>query len=189
MNFLYFGRYKKRFAPVIDQIKDLPVNSRILELCFGDTYIAEYCKLTGFKWTGIDLNESFVAHARKSGYEAHFGDLTMVESLPMSDVCIMMGSLYHFHLQAPSMLMKMLKTSNALIVSEPVLNLSSSKGLAGFLAKRAASVGKGNEVFRYNRSSLMAMLEENADPLNYHIASVKDHGKDLVIKLIKNGRN
>lgn len=189
MNILYLGKYRQRFNQVIEQIKDLPTNSQILELCFGDTYIAEFSKRKGHKWKGIDLNNNFVMHARNLGHDAYFGDLTSLKTLGKADVCIMIGSLYHFHPHTSSILKKMFEASDIIIISEPIQNLSSKKGIVGFLAKRAASVGKRDEVFRYDLNSLTAFLQENSRLLNYSITFSQQYGKDLLIKLIKNGRN
>jgi hypothetical protein len=189
MNILYGGRYKERFYQVIEQIKDLPANSQILELCFGDTYIADYCKKNGHRWKGIDLNKYFVSKAQNLGYDALYGDLVTCQKLPKANVCIMVGSLYHFHPNTFSMLSKMLEAADTIIISEPVSNLSSRKGVIGFFAKRAASVGKGHETFRYDAASFTAMIGECSALLNYRIASTRAYGKDLIIKFIKNGSN
>lgn len=187
MNILYAGGYKKRFNQVIEQLKDLPANSQVLELCFGDTYIAEYCKNKGYRWKGIDLNRQFVAHAQKLGFDAAYGDLTSAKNLPDADVCIMMGSLYHFHPHTFSVLNKMSNAADIVIISEPVSNLSADKGILGYFARRAASVGKGNEAFRYDSISLMTLMEEISTLLNRRISFCERYKKDLIIKLIKNG--
>jgi len=185
MNILYVGRYNDRFRPVIDQIKKLPKNALIVELCFGDTRIAHYCRENGYKWKGIDLNRHFVERAKKLGYDAYFEDLSNMDTVPHADACVMIGSLYHFHAHVFSLLKKMLTAANQVIISEPVINLSSQHGVLGFLAKRSANTGKGEEKFRYNKSSFLSMLKQHSVPLNYSIESVGDIGKDLVVKLIK----
>jgi hypothetical protein len=189
MNLLYLGRYKRRFTPIIDQLKTLPGNAQILELCFGDLYIASFCKKAGYRWMGIDLNTYFVERARRLGYHAWSDDLSVTKTLPKADVCIMIGSLYHFHDNAFSMLEKMLNASDILVISEPVINFSSARGFIGSLAKRAANAGKGNEAFRYTASSLICLLEESSSLLGYRVAATQDLGKDLLIKIIKNGKN
>jgi len=189
MNILYGGQYKERFYQVIEQIKDLPANSQILELCFGDTYIADYCKSNGHRWKGIDLNKYFVSKAQNLGYDAVYGDLVTCQKLPKANVCIMVGSLYHFYPNTLSMLSKMVEAADTIVISEPVSNLSSRKGIIGFFAKRAASVGKGNETFRYDASSFKAMISEYGALLDYRIVSTHRYGKDLIIKIIKNGSN
>jgi len=187
MNVLYLGKYKQRFKPIIEEIEKLPPHSEILELCFGDVLIAEYCQRTNYHWKGIDLNEVFVKHAKKAGHEAYHDDLSTLEVLPTSNLCLMIGSLYHFHPNTESILTKMFNSSDAIILSEPVINLSASKGLIGYFARRNANAGKGPEVFRYNESSLMKLLSDYCVKFNCKIVSVKTLGKDLLIKLIKNG--
>jgi hypothetical protein len=189
MNLLYLGKYKKRFTPVIDYLKNMGPGLRVLELCFGDTYIAEYCSGRGYHWIGLDINEQFIKQAQRRGLEAHYTDLSSVTSLPKADVCIIMGSLYHFHPRADTLLRKIFAASDILIVSEPVSNLSSSTGVIGFLARRGANAGKGHESFRYNEATFTAFIEEHSVAMNYSIVSVKKNGKDLVANLTKNGND
>lgn len=185
MSFLYLGKYKRRFAPIIDEIRTLPHGSQVLELCFGDIYIAEFCRRGGLGWTGFDVNPHFVQLAARRGYNAHEADLTKMNEFPKSDVCVMMGSLYHFHHGVEMLFRKMLMASSTIILSEPVLNLSSRRGLIGLLARGSANAGKGNEIFRYNRSSLLKLLEENSQPLGFRITAIQDYGKDLIVKLTR----
>lgn len=187
MNFLYTGGYRQRFNEVINQLKDLPPNSKILELCFGDTHIASFCRKHGYGWKGLDLNRHFVNHAKVLGFDAAEADLMTCEVLPQADVCIMIGSFYHFHSHASLILHKMLVAAKVIILSEPVSNLSSSPGILGFFAKRAGNAGKGDEIFRYDTSSFMNMLKENSMLLNFKITSSGRFKKDLIIKLEKNG--
>lgn len=186
MNILYLGKYKRRFYAVIQQINNLPRNSSTLELCFGDVYIAQFCKQAGYRWRGLDVNNNFVKTAQRMGFDAYYGDLAKLEVFPHADVCIMMGSLYHFHPHTDLMLAKMLSASDSIVISEPVSNLSSQTGLIGFLAKRAANAGKGHEPFRYNRQTFIAMIEKNSGVLGYDITAIQDHGKDIIVKLQKN---
>ncbi len=185
MDLLYFGKYKERFTPVVEHLKNMPPGLRVLELCFGDTFIANFCKTNGHHWIGLDINKHFIHHAQKLGFDARYADLTSVASLPKCDVCIIMGSLYHFHPHADKLLDKIFAAGYTLIISEPVSNFSSQPGVIGFIAKRAANAGKGDEPFRYHENSLMSFLKENSERTNYSIVSDKKKGKDLIIKLIK----
>ena len=189
MDLLYRGKYKKRFIPVIEQLKALPPHSEILELCFGDIYIAEYCKTAGHRWIGLDINKHFIKQAQKLGFEARYADLASIASLPKADVCIIIGSLYHFHPHTDELLTKMFDATSTLIIDEPVLNLSSGNGVIGYLAKKAASVGKGHEEFRYNESSLLILLKTFCQKFNCEIVHSRSLGKDLIVKLIKNGKD
>jgi len=97
----------------------------------------------------------------------------------------MIGSLYHFHPYTQQILIKILQASSCVIISEPVLNLSSRKGIIGAIAKRSANAGKGNEPFRYNRSSFLDMLQTYSNTLNYRYEILHEQGRDLIVKLVK----
>ena len=185
MNLLYMGRYKKRFRPVTEHLKNLQPGACVLELCFGDIYVADFCKRSGYRWTGLDINADFVKSARRMGFDARQADLAQGEALPKADVSVMIGSLYHFHSEARAILARMFDASRTVILSEPVSNLSTRDGLIGLLAKKGASVGKGDEIFRYDRGSFIAMLEQYKELIGYRIADTRDQGKDLIVKLQK----
>jgi hypothetical protein len=187
MNLLYSGKYKQRFAPVISHLAAMPSGSRILELCFGDIYIADYCRKAGYEWTGFDINEHFIDRAQKLGFDAHYANLSSTDNLPQSDVCLMMGSLYHFHLHAEELIAKMLIAARIVVISEPILNLASRGGLIGYLARRSANAGKGNESFRYNRKTFTDLIDRCRSRLNIGDIVIQDHGKDIIVKLVKNG--
>jgi hypothetical protein len=189
MNLLYGGKYKKRFTPVMDLIKTFDAGSQILELCFADTFIARYCREEGYEWKGIDINRHFVEKAERDGFNAYLADLSALDSLPRADVCVMVGSLYHFHASLHSLIAKMLLSADSIVVSEPIVNLSSRKDVIGFFAKRAAKAGKGHEQFRYNSDSLTKAVQEACNALGCEMVLVKRHGKDLIIKIVKNGKN
>ena len=185
MNILYLGGYRRRFQPVIRHIQALPHGSSVLELCFGDVRLAEFCKKAGYRWKGLDINSNFVNKAQEMGFDAEQVDLAVAKGLPKADMCIMMGSLYHFSLATGDILNKMFKVSTQVVFSEPIFNLSCHPGPVGFLARRAASVGKGQESFRYNKASFMAMLSTHSDRYGFEVAEVNHQGKDLIVKLIK----
>jgi hypothetical protein len=189
MNLLYLGKYKQRFKAVIQQLSAFRPGSVVLELCFGDIYVAEFCRNNGFQWHGLDVNDHFIKQAQRRGFDAQKADLQSLEVYPRADVCVMMGSLYHFHPHTSGVLKKMLQASDIVVISEPVLNLSSEKGLIGFFAKRAANAGKGHETFRYNARSFLTMLESNSHELSYTINTIEYQGKDIIVKLTKNEKH
>jgi hypothetical protein len=189
MNVLYCGKYRRRFDRVISHIKKFPPGSRVLELCFGDTYVANFCKENGYEWTGLDINRDFVQGARKKGFDAHVCDLTTVTTLPTAAACVIVGSLYHFSSQSMNILPIMFNAANTVIISEPVINLSSRTDLIGWVARKAANAGRGHERFRFNKASLVSMLEENSAYLGFRIEDVQDYGRDLIVKLVKDGKH
>lgn len=181
MNLIYLGKYKRRFDRINNRINSN--TGQVIELCFGDTYIARYCRKNNIQWKGYDLNENFVAHAKKLGYNAYKDDITKFDEFEKCDTYIMIGSLYHFKDAGIELLRKMIKASKQVIVSEPIKNLSSTKGIIGFIAKRSANAGKGQETFRYNETSFIKLMDELN--IEYKILS-KD--KDILIEII-NERN
>jgi hypothetical protein len=62
---------------------------------FWDIYIAQYCSITNRSWIGLDINERFAEYANSKNYKAINKDILVAE-IPKNDVCIVIGSLYHF---------------------------------------------------------------------------------------------
>ena len=92
MNVLYLGRYRQRFQDINNVMA--PDDRQIIELCFGDIYIAEYCKKSLRQWTGYDINDVFVNYALERGHNAVNADIMSLKKLPHADVLIFAGSLY-----------------------------------------------------------------------------------------------
>ena len=65
LNILYLGQYKKRFLSITNNI-DIHSDKKIIELCFGDTYIANWCYHNNIEWLGIDINDRFISTAKKT---------------------------------------------------------------------------------------------------------------------------
>lgn len=185
MNLLYWFGYRQRFRDVMALISEK--DKKILELCFGDIYIAEECKTRNIEWTGIDINQSFVRYASGRGHHAKYADLVNMDEFPVSDVCIMVGSLYHFYPEIETMLVKMLRSAPKIIISEPVKNLSSGKGLIGMVSKKLSNAGKGQESFRFDEKSIIETFNALCYKFKftYRVVSKK---RDILIEII-NERN
>lgn len=182
MNLIYSFKYKQRFLDIINEIR--ASDKTIVELCFGDIHIAGECKKRGVTWIGIDINEKFVNFALKKGFHAIKDDLILMETLPLSDLCIISGSLYHFHDDIDSILNKMLVSSQRIIISEPVVNWSSKKGIIGKISRKHTNAGKGAESFRFDKQSMIDTLDSLKNKLNfaYRIISIK---RDMIIEIKK----
>ena len=185
MNVLYLGKYRQRFTDVIKLIST--DDKSVIELCFGDILIAQYCKRKDIDWIGIDINDYFVQYANKMGFKAFADDLVKTKEIKSSDVCIMIGSLYHFNNDIELVLSKMLQAAPKIIISEPIVNLSSSKGWLGTLSKKLTNAGKGEENFRFNKESIINTLDKYSTLLkfSYRIISIK---RDILIEIL-NERN
>lgn len=180
MNLLYLGRYHQRFRDIINIIG--PEDKHVVELCFGDIYIAAYCKESARHWVGYDINDAFVNHAIKHGYNAVSTDILSLESLPAADVLIFAGSLYHFNEKMDKIWQLMTSCSPKIILSEPIKNITSIKNFMGKIGARASTVRNGAEAFRFNRGSLIELLDNYKQIYNftYEIISEK---KDMLISI------
>lgn len=180
MNVLYLGRYRQRFRDVIGELG--PADRHIVELCFGDIFIAAFCKKSGRNWVGYDINDAFVKHALKQGYNAVSANVLTMESLPRADVLIFAGSLYHFNENRHKIWELMTSCATRIILSEPVKNITSMKNIMGRIGARASTVRNGAEAFRYDRDSLIQMLDyfQEKHKFTYKIVSEK---KDMLITI------
>lgn len=181
MNILYFGKYQNRFNEVIARFKADDI--RILELCFGDTVIAEHCRRFGKSWTGLDISEAFIANAVSQGYDAKKTDLFACQAFPVCDVCVMMGSLYHFERHLPDLFEKIAKSSHRLIISEPIRNWTDGSGVCRFLARRLTRAEKGDETFRFNRKSLVDALNDLKKSVPFEFITT-DSRRDMIVEVI-----
>ncbi len=180
MNLLYTGSYKGRMKQLSLLLQE---QQHCLELCFGDTILASICKQKNMAWTGLDINNYFVHCALKRGYEAKQADVAQLTTLPIADVCVMAGSLYHFNENALSLITKMTTSAPRVIICEPVHNLSSRKGLLGWFARRSAGTSAGPAHFRYTRESFLCLMESAALATRRKLTIENEFKKDLTVSL------
>jgi len=179
MNVLYSGQYVQRFKKIVSLLG--PEISSVCELCFGDTFVAHWCRSRDIQWTGIDLNQGLCRRAAKLGFRVIEGDVLSL-NLPTADVFVMAGSLYHFHTNLSPFMDSILSRTSRLILSEPVKNLSSAPGLIGWWAKRSANPGTGHASFRYNKESLLAAIAEQQERKGFHYRVVSSD-RDLLLEI------
>ena len=181
MSLLYAGNYYRRFAAICRLIS----GKKVTELCFGDTVIAGYCRKHGIGWTGYDINPNFIKRAAVKGFDVHPGNIKVMKSFAKADVCILAGSLYHFHEDPNALFEKMLLCAPKLILSEPVINLSGRNGIIGKLAKASAGVNGAAQAFRYTEQTLLNELERLAEKMNFTFSIAGRIDKDLIIIIDK----
>ena len=185
MNILYLGRYRSGYDRAAALLRAADVT--VLDLCFGDVRLAEYCRRAGKKWIGLDINESFIRYARRKGFDARYADLLRGDPLPDCDVCVMLRSLYHFQAVLPELFKRIKAVSGRLILAEPVRNWTNSGGLLQFLARqgtRARAGGKAaEENFRFTETTLRAALDElqNQVGFTYRIVSIE---RDMTVEIL-----
>ena len=153
----------------------------MLELCFGDIQIAKFCRKKNIQWTGFDRNESFVRHAKENGFDARRADLNAMKEFPAADLCIMSASLYHFIDDLENMLTKMLKSSGKILISEPIINVSNSRGIIGFLARKCTYCGETRKGFRFDKNSFPETLNYYSKKLNFRLQVIGRFSRDLTV--------
>lgn len=181
MTLLYKGRYRARFQQMCGLIR--PSDKTVLELCFGDVFLAEHCRRIGAVWTGLDSSAEFVAHAAGSGYDARCVDLLKPEALPACDLCVVMGSLYHFYPCLEGFFERMKRASSRLVISEPVRNWTNANGVLRALARRLTRTDAQEETFRFTEASLRRTLDELGRRIGftYRVVSVE---RDMVVEVV-----
>lgn len=183
MNIIYLGKYEQRFN-IVTNLLNPKDDKTVIELCFGDTLIAEWCKLNNIKWIGFDINEKFIKKAKSKGYNAQYKDILNLENLPKSDSVVIMGSLYQFSENLGNLVNCVMNSTSQFIISEPISNLANKDNFIGYLAKKSTKVGNGNETFRYNYDSLNSALREVCDN-KFIISEFKKTRKDLILVIRK----
>lgn len=183
LNILFLGKYRQRFNAIISLINP-EKEKKVVELCFGDIYVARWCKTNGIDYTGFDINQHFINNAKRQGYCVEFMNLRNASLIPHSDVVVMMGALYHFHDIIDELINNIMKSSPRFIISEPISNLAQRKGLLGYIAMKSTRVGNNDETFRFNANSLSEALEKISNG-RWRISS-RLLGKEMIVDIRRN---
>jgi SAM-dependent methyltransferase len=158
MRGLYGRHYSDRLRAVADEVPD---GSSVVELCCGPgTLYSRFLRGRVRSYTGLDVNERFVARLRQRGVDARVLDLGSSTELPRADVLLMQASLYHFLPHSEQILDRMLAAADQrVVVCEPIRNLSSSDNpVIGMLGRRAADPGVGGAEQRFTEATLDALM-------------------------------
>jgi hypothetical protein len=151
---LYGRHYLARYEAIANLIEP---RSTVLDLCCGPAILyRRYLRQKAIDYTGFDLNELFIRKLIQAGAQGETRDLLSDEDLPANDYVIMQASLYHFLPNPEPVLRRMMSASKrALIISEPVRNLTNSKSrVVRLLSGRMTNAGRGNQVHRFDEESL-----------------------------------
>ena len=166
---LYGRSYRRHYEALSREIGDLS----LLELCCGDCQVVDYLK--GNAYQGLDINPRFVDHARKRGLKVSLQDV-MVSEIPEAQCILIHNSLYQFYPRHEKLILKALESAQKkLIISEPVINLASSKNkVVSFVAKRVTRVGEDSSSKRFNRRE----MEETFN--KFHADRIEFLGRNLM---------
>lgn len=154
MLILYGRHYFTRYRVLADLI---PPHASILDLCCGPGILYQrYLRKKDVTYTGLDINEGFIARVNQMGSHGLVWDLREDKPLPRADYVIMQASLYHFLPDPTSVAERMLKAAvKGVIIAEPIRNWSSGKTpFLGSLAQRFSDPGTGEQQMRFNEQTL-----------------------------------
>ena len=163
MRALYGRRYNERYEALANLIQP---NSTVLDICSGPGVLyGRYLSKLQIKYTGLDLNPTFIGQVKAFGGTGVVTDVRNAPSFPEADFVIMQASLYHFLPDPAPILTKMfIAAKKALIIAEPISNFASTdfwpiKKMAGSLT----DPGTGPQMLRFTENSLDDLLNRTFD--------------------------
>ena len=158
MRLLYGRNYRRSYADVSARI---PNGASVVDLCCGTGRLGlDFLRPRGCPYLGLEWNGHFVMGIRKRGGHARSWN-GLTDPIPAADYVTMCSSLYHFHDDADAMIQRMRAAARvAVIVSEPVVNVSasSSRAVAG-IARAFTNPGVGSHDARFDLESFRALAE------------------------------
>src|SRR5262245_45418721 len=105
MRALYGRAYHERYWVAADLV---PNGSHVVDLCCGCGYLfTAFLALRGIAYTGVDLVSTMTRVLRQRPVQLVHGGVLDLATLPIGDICLMLGSLYHFHPREADVLRRM----------------------------------------------------------------------------------
>jgi len=155
MRLLYRSSYRERYEVVARLV---PEGAKVVEFCCGCGFLYEkYLSRKRVEYVGIDLLPQMVGRLRRLGVKVLVGDLLHMD-LPVGEVCVMLGSLYHFHPDEAEVIDRMARSGRGILL-EPVLNISGSHHwILKLVAKYLSYIGKTSSSYRLESNRLDEVL-------------------------------
>ncbi|MFQ6328566.1 class I SAM-dependent methyltransferase [Nocardia sp. CWNU-33] len=158
MRGLYGRHYGARYRAIAAIVPD---GAGVLDVCCGPaTLHARYLRGKSVDYTGLDLNERFIARVRRAGGRGAVWDLHSDAALPEADYVIMQASLYHFLPEPGPLIDRMLAAAGKqVIIAEPIRNLASSNNrVLAAIGQRFTDAGDGAQAQRFTEATLDALF-------------------------------
>jgi SAM-dependent methyltransferase len=158
MRALYGRHYSARYRAVAGLIPD---GAGVLDLCCGPaTLYTRYLRAKSVAYTGLDLNDRFIARVAKAGARGEVWDLHSDAPLPAADYVIMQASLYHFLPEPAPVIDRMLAAARTnVIVAEPIRNLATSNNrVLAAIGQRFTNAGDGAQAHRFTEATLDSLF-------------------------------
>jgi glycosyltransferase involved in cell wall biosynthesis len=158
MRVLYGQHYESVYRRLAEQVAP---GSSVIDVCCGTAGAYRYgLAERGCSYVGLDFNGHMVMANRKRGIASRSFNL-LTDPIPEADYVVMGSSFYHVRSQAAAVLARMQRAARkAVVLSEPVSNLSTLPGPAGRLMSALSNPGVGEYSARYDLESLRAFAEE-----------------------------
>jgi len=178
----YGHAYDERYRVVADLVPD---GSHVVDLCCGCGYLyTKFLARRGIAYTGVDLLPAMTRVLRQRPVRLVHGGVLDLATLPTGDVCVMLGSLYHFHPREADVLRRMVASAPRALLLEPVENLAQSASATLSVLGGAATYIRGTQSsYRLDSARLDAVLAQ---------AGVRVHGDRRVLggryRLVEFGR-
>ena len=179
------GSYFKEFDIAFNL---LPKKTKsVIELCFGDIYIAKSCRHKNISWIGYDISAYFVNNAKKKKYNAVLVDLHKVSLKGKYDVAIITRSLYQFKSDLTYFIASILKVSSSIIICESIKSLSNSRNyLIRKFANKITHSGDKEHFFRYTKDTIKEDIKFITEKFNLNIITEISTDKTVFYLLTKN---
>jgi len=155
MRLLYGPSIEQAYAEVARLIPD---GASVVDLCCGTSRLdRDHLRARGCRVLGLDFNGQFVMQGRRHGSSTRFFNV-LTDPIPEADYVVMLSSLYHFRSRVGDVLERMQAAARrAVIISEPIRNLSSRRSLLGRIAIRLSNPGVGEYAERFDLPELRAL--------------------------------
>ena len=156
MKLSYQNKFEKRYE-ILGSLFER--NCSIVELCCGDCYLyLNYLKQKQIQYVGVDINNSFIAYARKMGIDAR--NLNVIsDEIPQGDILLMHASLYQFIPSERVILDKIIAAARReVIIAEPVINRSHQENfMVSKISELLSNPGTGPARDRFNPENFKAL--------------------------------
>jgi glycosyltransferase involved in cell wall biosynthesis len=152
MRLLYRAQYRETYAAISELIPD---GASVVDVCCGTARLArDGLRGRRVEYLGLDFNGHFVMGVRKRGIHAKFFEL-LSGPIPSADYVVMCSSFYHAWGEEEVVFAKLAAAAReAVIISEPVENLSSSRTALGrSLGRWLSNPGAGQHDRRFDYES------------------------------------
>ncbi|MEH2158043.1 methionine biosynthesis protein MetW [Nostoc sp.] len=150
MRLIYRNGFHNRYESIASLI---PENSTVLKACCGDCYLYKHYLLPkNVKYTGLDINRSFISSAKKSGINVRYNNLLSSDYIPEAEYTIIQASMYHFLPNNVDFIYKKLfnATKKEIIIVEPIKNFSTSSNcIIKLISRYLANPGTGHATQRF----------------------------------------